>query len=128
MQGLAGHYYDTSADMALAVSPLQTHPGLNRDGLAGPVERRRLCRRKMPDRTFFDDSSAVPAKIIAFRRAFAAARLKPGMICPHKGVCLKSMPVIDGVVRCPAHGLRWNAETGEAVTTANPEKEEPGSC
>jgi nitrite reductase/ring-hydroxylating ferredoxin subunit len=35
------------------------------------------------------------------------------LVCPHRGVCLKGLPVNGGVVVCPAHGLAWNVETGE---------------
>ncbi len=36
-------------------------------------------------------------------------------ICPHHGTNLKSCKVIDGVITCPAHGLRFSAKTGELV-------------
>ncbi len=38
------------------------------------------------------------------------------MRCPHKGVNLASMPVVDGVVTCPAHGLRFDKKTMTCIT------------
>lgn len=35
--------------------------------------------------------------------------------CPHKGVPLNSVEVINGIIVCPAHGLSWSATTGEFV-------------
>lgn len=37
------------------------------------------------------------------------------MICPHHGASLKSCPVVDGVVTCPQHGMKWNVKTGKLV-------------
>lgn len=34
------------------------------------------------------------------------------MICPHKKANLRSCEVIDNVVTCPCHGLKWNVKTG----------------
>jgi hypothetical protein len=39
-------------------------------------------------------------------------RSKFGWICPHRNVQLGSMAPIDGVITCPLHGMRINAETG----------------
>lgn len=36
-------------------------------------------------------------------------------VCPHRQVCLKGLPHDDGVLVCPAHGLRWDAKTGEML-------------
>lgn len=37
-------------------------------------------------------------------------------VCPHRGIALDSLPCNeDGIVECPAHGLRWNLKTGELV-------------
>jgi hypothetical protein len=47
---------------------------------------------------------------------YAAAQLKPGLICPHKGADLSHCPADEnGVVECPLHGLRWNVHTGSLV-------------
>lgn len=35
-----------------------------------------------------------------------------GWICPHRGVWLGSQFSRDGIIICPAHGLKINAETG----------------
>ena len=47
-------------------------------------------------------------------RAFREERLKPGLICPHRGASLEGMETDpEGCVTCPLHGLRWHLETGE---------------
>ena len=46
--------------------------------------------------------------------AHKECRLKPGLICPHKGVPLHGIP--GDIVTCPGHGLRWNVKTGELVS------------
>lgn len=33
-------------------------------------------------------------------------------ICPHRGTLLSSIPIHDGCVTCPTHGLTWNCATG----------------
>ena len=35
--------------------------------------------------------------------------------CPHRGIALSGLPVTDGVVVCPGHGLAWRVDTGELV-------------
>lgn len=35
------------------------------------------------------------------------------MICPHKGIPLGGVPVVDGVITCPGHGLSFCATTGK---------------
>jgi nitrite reductase/ring-hydroxylating ferredoxin subunit len=36
--------------------------------------------------------------------------------CPHRNAPLNGLPVVNGVVRCPAHGLRWSVEDGSLVS------------
>lgn len=35
--------------------------------------------------------------------------------CPHKGINLGSIPIKDGVITCPAHGLRFNSDTLKVI-------------
>lgn len=37
------------------------------------------------------------------------------MKCPHHGTNLVSCRIVDDVVTCPQHGLKWNVKTGELV-------------
>lgn len=37
-------------------------------------------------------------------------------VCPHKGIALHSVPIINGCIDCPGHGLRFDATTGEIVS------------
>jgi hypothetical protein len=48
----------------------------------------------------------------ALELAYANARVTDCGRCPHRGIPLASVPVVDGVKTCPAHGLAWNAATG----------------
>ena len=47
--------------------------------------------------------------------AYQNAKLRPDMICPHRGTDLSGIEPQDDVITCPLHGLRWNAQTGEAL-------------
>lgn len=37
---------------------------------------------------------------------------KAGFICPHRGFALGTIEAVDGVITCPLHGLRIDAESG----------------
>lgn len=84
---------------------------------------RRKCRRKMP---VFGSSSAKYGEsplrdvlvINHFRRrveAICPGRRMMSWICPHRGANLASCEVVNGVVECPLHGLRFRVDTGEMV-------------
>lgn len=84
-----------------------------------PTLRRRKCLRYQH---VFDG----PAKIMSpFRSSFAGqqcAKGKRGWVCPHRHIALGSTPAIDGIITCPLHGLRIEAETGKVcsrVTSAD---------
>ena len=47
--------------------------------------------------------------------AYQDYRLKKDMICPHRGLSLKSCQIINDVVTCPGHGLCWNVKTGKLI-------------
>lgn len=40
--------------------------------------------------------------------------------CPHRGYDLINTNAVDGVIKCPLHGLRFEAETGELLTKLYP--------
>lgn len=104
-----------NADIQFTGEPLQCGPhSHNPEGLPAAVERIIKCRRAMAYRDiFFIGTPATwPFRL---ETAYADQRLKAGLVCPHRGTCLKSMPVVNGVVQCPAHGLHWNVETGALV-------------
>lgn len=114
------HYYSSaerSAD-AMPLSRYSTDPQTKR-GEARPrpaVEwKRRRCYREITPHA----ARTVPAHWLpALESAYADCRLKPGLICPHRGAHLGSMPVdADGNVVCPMHGLKWNVATGALVRT-----------
>lgn len=78
--------------------------------------RRKLkMKREMPE---FPLLSPRTGKLVHFipllEKAFAGQRLKC-LVCPHQGLPLKGLPVKDGTVICPGHGLKWNVTTGELV-------------
>lgn len=71
--------------------------------------RRIKCRREMPA---FPNGAPWQT---ALEKAYADCRLKPGLVCPHRGIPLAGVPSEGGVIVCPGHGLAWNAATGEMV-------------
>ena len=85
-----------------------------------PVMKRRKMRRLMPDHLRIKD-----VKFLSFDRsqnnwqnlekAHSCARLKPGNICPHRGIDLTPFIKPDGTVICPGHGLKWDTKTGELL-------------
>lgn len=73
------------------------------------VLRRRTCLREPIQ---FRGPSEFSIK---FQAAFAGTQCgkgKRGWVCPHKHFPLGSIAPIDGVLKCPLHGLRIDAETG----------------
>jgi hypothetical protein len=42
---------------------------------------------------------------------FTGKKIKCGR-CPHKGTDLTTIPVVDGKITCPAHGMQFDAQTG----------------
>jgi hypothetical protein len=84
------------------------------------------CRRMMPE---FPAADAIPpdARIGDYEGLVVAlcemethyldTRIDTEtLVCPHRRICLKGLPVQDGVVVCPGHGLAWNVVTGALVT------------
>lgn len=78
--------------------------------LESPVMKRKKCLR-----------GPVEFPVVAWtgklETAYECARMKAG-ICPHQGAPLAGLPVVDGMVTCPLHGLRWRIGTGELVRRA----------
>lgn len=76
--------------------------------LDAPTElKRRMCRRAMPD-----FPAQQQAKWVAFESKHACTKLKPGNICPHRGIDLTPFIKADGTAVCPGHGLAWDTKTG----------------
>lgn len=74
------------------------------------VEFREMkCIREMPPQRLFT----------GFTRKFVedhqVKEVKCGR-CPHKGTLLNSMPMDEGKITCPAHGLKFDCLTGKCVT------------
>lgn len=81
--------------------------------LPDPVLALRKCYRPMPAFNLVADWTPV------LEQAYQEHHLKPpAYVCPHKGIPLASLPPDSmGCVVCPAHGLRWNLETGRLVSS-----------
>jgi len=62
--------------------------------------REMICLRDMPVQRLFTGFGK------KFVEDHKGKKVKCGR-CPHKGVVLSSMPVIHGIITCPAHGLRF---------------------
>lgn len=85
-----------------------------------PVLRWRKCQREMPDWPAFVDGwlTSGHRKLEA---AYQDCRLKlDHPVCPHRGILLEGLPVKDGLVICPGHGLQWDLRTGELVPREMP--------
>ena len=74
------------------------------------VLRLRKCHREMP---------LFPSRYgwqKCLEDAYAGERLKPGLICPHRGFQLAGLtPDAEGHVVCPGHGLCWDVASGALV-------------
>lgn len=82
---------------------------------AGGIVRRNLkCKRLMPEFPFVRHSW-----MASLEDAFSSARLRAGLVCPHRGISLAGCPVNNGVVVCPGHGLAWCVATGELSRRSN---------
>ncbi len=80
-----------------------------------PVLKRKRMARDMPNFPMTDGRNPNPfaRKLEA---AYADVVLKPDCrTCPHRGMPLDGVPVKDGVVICPGHGLAWDLNTGRMV-------------
>ena len=60
------------------------------------------------------------------KQRYAAACLTRG-VCPHRGYDLRNEAVVDGVVTCPLHGLRWDVASGRPVPAPPPPPPTPGA-
>ena len=69
--------------------------------------RIRRCRRPM-----LEYPRARAHWIRSLEAAFESAEVRESLICPHRGAPLQGLPVREGCVTCPLHGLRWDCETG----------------
>ncbi len=69
-----------------------------------------VCVREMPIQTLFTGFGK------NFLDDHKEARLKLCGRCPHKGISLTSMPMVDGKITCPAHGLQFDSVTGRCVS------------
>ena len=87
-----------------------------------PVLKRRRCRRLMPEFPQIVAETLPNRRHVAIRwerleraQAFTCNKLKPGNICPHRGIDLTPFEQPDGTAVCPGHGMRWNLRTGELM-------------
>lgn len=92
-------------------APLMTSDLINPGGLPAPILRRRKMQRVLPDFLQARMARWFPK----LQDAYAECKLKPGLICPHRGIPLTGVHQEGDVVTCPGHGLRWNVKTGELV-------------
>jgi hypothetical protein len=77
------------------------------------VLKRRMCKRLMPDHPARPRENWVALELA---QRSTCNRLKPGNICPHRGIDLTPFAKPDGTAICPGHGLKWNLRTGELLS------------
>jgi hypothetical protein len=91
-----------------------------------PELRRIKCKREMPEfpkvsqiivRSAYSagDGGGQKWARMETAQAMVCNKLKPGNICPHRGIDLTPFIKPDGIVICPGHGLRWDTKTGELL-------------
>lgn len=97
-------------------SPLQTNNLINTSGLPKPILKRKRCGLSvlpLPYSVSGAETWQTMAKHYAGRQC---AHGKRGWVCPHQNVALGSVLSVDGVITCPLHGLKIDAETGVVLT------------
>lgn len=108
------HHYHVDPRFAPAelYSPTERELGSwhNTIDIQSEVEFREMeCVREMPIQVLYRQ---LGRRFVEDHRDKA---LKCGR-CPHKGTNLASMPIVDGVVTCPTHGLKFDAGSGRCLT------------
>lgn len=76
------------------------------------------CLRSMPEfpLQYTDYSGTTHQSTFAAKLEAGYANVKMKcMICPHRGLPLSGLPVKDGTVVCPGHGLKWRLADGAMV-------------
>ena len=86
-----------------------------------PKMARQRCISAVPQRRGYHDGKLYKL----FETACDGLKMT-GMKCPHRGTDLTNCPVVEGVVTCPAHGMRWRVEDGSLVK--NGEKQAGEIC
>lgn len=59
-----------------------------------------------------------PKQVRAMQRHLAGAQCQAhatGWVCPHRGFRLGSIEAVDGIIRCPLHGLQIDAASGVVI-------------
>ena len=85
------------------------------------VKCQRIYPNAPPGVTYGDQPRTVGDYLDALERVVhpsmpAGCRVDPRRpVCPHRGAPLNGLPAVNGVVRCPVHGLRFSAATGELL-------------
>lgn len=116
------HPYDDQSWMSVMSRPVMTSEAMNPNGLPPIVWKRFKCRRLLNP---IQDHLTIRAQTVkgfqclhsefAGRQATHDGR---GWVCPHRKVPLAGQPVEDGVIVCPLHLLRIDAETGKVLGSA----------
>ncbi|KEC73173.1 hypothetical protein RLPCCGM1_c1289 [Rhizobium leguminosarum bv. phaseoli CCGM1] len=102
--------------LRVSAAPIMTSAAINAGGLPKPVWRRRICRRLAnPDLAEVGERAARHPNWQCHFDEWTGKQAKRdsrGWICPHRAVSLADHAPVDGVITCPLHLLRINAETG----------------
>lgn len=95
------------------------YPGQPWQVLALPIRRESICEE---GRRIFTMKRRMPKHegyvhwLPSLEKAYLGTRLKNCRVCPHRGLDLSSLPPDSrGLIHCPGHGLRFDAQTGVLV-------------
>lgn len=122
-----GHWKEETSRMTdfrvLAVVAIRGSESVIRFVRGNPFRRRWVCKRPMPQWPPTDDVKYSNVRWMkGLENEYAGCPLKPGQICPHRGVPLATLPAdSNGVVTCPGHGLAFNRKTGQLVKRTSPD-------
>jgi hypothetical protein len=111
--GLAG---EGGIGRCAAEKALQRWPVSLRDRLGPPapvIWRLRKCQRSVLAYQHHDKEP--PQKLKAHFGGEQCVRNRTGWVCPHQRFPLGSVAPVEGVLTCPMHGLRIDAETGRVL-------------
>lgn len=79
-----------------------------------PWRRRRMVRGMPAFPAHYEHGQVKTVLAHNLETAFAGQTMKC-RTCPHRGFSLKGLPVKDGAVVCPGHGLKWDLATGAMI-------------
>lgn len=84
--------------------------------IAGPCKQRMEYLREMPEFRCLDFEGRPFPQFIKLENKYRNSTLDLKTLrCPHRKISLQGMPIRDGKITCPGHGLCFQLRTGQLV-------------